>query len=101
MERLGDRTVFWLPRLWHVTESLCGLRVYQLGNGFVEQSEGIPIGDPTSGAVRDMSLGHLVEMFDIAHRNSWKAIANNNLPRHESNACARFADDIYVISKWF
>ena len=64
-DRLCDRTVFFASKLRICMEGLLEMRTYRIGNLFLRQAKGIPIGGPISGAILDLVLARAECRFDI------------------------------------
>ena len=50
-DRLGDRSVLYLSKISHCMRSLAKLRWYKIGDKYLYQKVGMPIGGPVSGAI--------------------------------------------------
>ena len=55
-DMLCDRTVFFASKLRTCINGLLQMRTYRIGNLFLRQVKGIPIGGPISGAILDLVL---------------------------------------------
>ena len=64
-DMLCDRTVFFASKLKTCIGGLLDMRVYRIGNLFLRQAKGIPIGGPISGAILDLVLARAECRFDI------------------------------------
>ena len=97
---VSDRRVFWLSKLKHSVSSLLQCRVYQLGDRFLVQRKGLPIGGPISGGVLDVCLSNLEENFD---KNKWSQFAREfgrSGSRQLFVSTVRYVDDTLFISLW-
>ena len=60
-----DRAVFFASKARTCTEGLLRMRTYRIGNLFLKQVKGIPIGGPISGAILDLVLARAECHFDL------------------------------------
>ena len=100
MDPYDDRTMFWLSRVRCCVECLLNLRFFRVGDRFLMQVYGVPIGGPISGAILDVCLTSLEEKFD---KKRWPDIAAQcglKGPRGKFVASGRYADDTILISRW-
>ena len=63
-DMLCDRTVFFASKLRTCIKGLLEMRTYRIGNLFLRQVKGIPIGGPISGAILDLVLARAECKFD-------------------------------------
>ena len=76
------------------------MRVFRIGNLFLRQVKGIPIGGPISGALLDLVFARAEMTFDLF---AWPKIAqawNLSGPRKRWITFGRYVDDIIAISRW-
>ena len=71
-DMLCDRSVFFSSKLKTCVRGLLDMRVFRIGNLFLRQAKGIPIGGPISGAILDLVLASAECIFDTF---SWPFIA--------------------------
>lgn len=99
-DRLCDRTVFFASKLRTCMEGLLELRTYRIGNLFLRQAKGIPIGGPISGAILDLVLARAECRFDIfvwpKNAEAWNLAG----PGSKWVTFGRYVDDIISISRW-
>ena len=62
---LCDRTVLFSSKVRTCIEGLLKMRTYRIGNLFLRQVKGIPIGGPISGATLDLVLARAECHFDV------------------------------------
>ena len=99
--RRNDRRYFWLSKSKKCTNALRKMLVYKVGNVYIRQRKGLPIGGPISGAILEACLANLEQTFD---RRVWPSIcAKFGLqgPRNEYIAAGRYADDALLLSPYF
>eukprot|EP00973_Karenia_brevis_P046927 6510915-Karenia_brevis.AAC.1 len=75
-----------------------GCRIDRIGNQFVEQTSGLPIGGYLSSALLDVHMSSAENIFDC---KTWKTTSPPNikhLPRNKVVATFRYEDDILCIS---
>ena len=99
---VNDRVVFWLSKVRVCVESLLAMRFFRLGDRFLVQVKGIPIGGPISGVILDMSLVRLEEKFDrVGWKRFMKKCPFKKLGRRSKYVGAgRYADDTILVSRW-
>lgn len=76
------------------------MMTYRIGNLFLRQVKGIPIGGPISGAILDLVLARAECHFDIF---VWPKVArqwNLTCPRNRWIFVGGYVDDIICISRW-
>ena len=99
---VNDRVVFWVSRVRKCVDSLLAMKIFKLGNRFLAQVRGIPIGGPISGIVLDLCLARLECIYD---KKSWPQLASTagrkSQPRDKLIAAGRYADDCILVSRWF
>ena len=64
-DTLCDRTVFFASKVRTCVKGLLEMRTYRIGNLFLRQAKGIPIGGPISGAILDLVLARAECHFDL------------------------------------
>lgn len=72
-DMLCDRTAFFASKVRICVDGLLRMRTYRIGNLFLRQVKGIPIGGPISGAILDLVFARAECLFDIF---SWPNVAN-------------------------
>ena len=100
-EHAVDRCVFLLCTLRACIDRLLAMSDLRLGNRFLQQKSGIPIGGPVSGVVLETCCNWLEYMFDWT---TWRSIATTyGLKGHRSQfiAAGRYAEDTIFLSPWF
>ena len=99
-DMLCDRTVFFASEVRTCVNVLLKMRTYRIGNLFLRQAKGIPIGGPISGAVLDLVLARAECRFDLfvwpKVAGKWKLAG----PRQRWITFGRYVDDIITISRW-
>ena len=99
-DMLCDRTVFFASKVKTCIQGLLDMRTFRIGNLFLRQVKGIPIGGPISGALLDLVLARAECIFDFY---TWPKVARTwNLagPRNRWITFGRYVDDIIAISRW-
>ena len=95
-----DRDVYFFDTLQQCFLCFLLMRVYVLGNLFVIQKSGVPIGGPLSTMCLETALARLENLFDEHgwRRSKWGRL----LPgaRERWVTLGRYADDIIAISRW-
>jgi hypothetical protein len=103
IDRLYDRTVFWLSKLKKSAHALIAMRVFVMGTTFVIQTNGIPIGGPISGIILGSCLSVLEYNADTVYWTCIQAALGlvAAIKREHLVATIRYADDTLGISAWF
>ncbi|CAK0792084.1 unnamed protein product, partial [Prorocentrum cordatum] len=86
-----DRTVFRLHSLQRCLECFMGMRMFRLGDLFVVQENGAPIGGPLSGCILDLVLSLRECVMDKTWGLNWSN-------RRQEIAAARYVDDLLLMS---
>ena len=95
---MHDRSVYKLMTIIHCAKCFLVMRFYRMGDRFLMQLEGVPIGGPMSGALLRLVLSRRECAFDQA---VWPTFATRNLlrgPRSKWLATGRYEDDVILIS---
>ena len=93
----GDRVVLTVDSIKKCVDSYLMLRVFRVGNRFVQQVSGVPIGGPVSSALLRRILSSCERRFDDA----WPVYAQAAQlggTRDENIAFARYEDDVAALS---
>ena len=99
--KCDDRTVLWISKIRKSIKSLLAMCVYRVGNVFIRQESGIPIGGPVSGVILEICCEVLEHRFDTYTWPSKRDACALKGARKEYIAAARYADDTAMASKWF
>jgi hypothetical protein len=98
---LGDRTIFKLESISKCVQAYLKMRIYRIGNKFMVQRAGVPIGGPLSGALLRLTLSKCEADFDTRW---WPGIAEGlglSGSRGSSVAASRYEDDLLLTSHIF
>jgi hypothetical protein len=74
-------------------------RLFRVGDAYVAQNTGVPIGGPLSGQLLETTLGSIERKYDQARWCKQAAKWNLKGDRSKSIACMRYADDVLSLSK--
>ena len=87
-QKSRDRTILAVRSIQRAIVGFMGMRLFRLGNIFLCQRQGIPIGAPFSGAILENTLSYQEFKYDIAHPSRYRHIATG-----------RFVDDLAALSR--
>ena len=85
--KYSDRTVFWARSVLRCVYGFLGMKLYRLGDFWLRQLRGIPIGGPLSFAILDGLLCSIEHDFDRSSAN-----------RARDFAAGRYCDDLILAS---
>ena len=84
----NDRTIFSIKSMRRAVFGFLGMRIFRLGDVFLEQLQGIPIGGPLSGCILEIVLSRCETLYD-----------KKNPIRARHVAAGRYVDDLILLSR--
>ena len=64
LDLIGDRVVFWISKIRKCVEALLSMKIYRLGDRYLVQTRGVPLGGPISGIILELCLSTLERARD-------------------------------------